>query len=82
VVTPECGVLYDEPTDGGLAAALDLFERRSFDPEALRRRSLDFSRDAFRDRVANALARAWTAFEARDGRPFAVDAVAGGPAAG
>ncbi|HEU4333693.1 MAG TPA: glycosyltransferase [Candidatus Eisenbacteria bacterium] len=77
VVTPECGVLYDDPTDEGLASALAEFERRSFDPGALRRRALEFSRTAYRERMLAALERAWAAFEERGGRPFALDALGG-----
>lgn len=73
IVTAECGVLYDEPTDAGLTAALDAFEKRTFDPEALHRRSLDFSRDAYRDRMVAALSDAWARFRKRDGAPFPLD---------
>lgn len=73
VVTPECGVLYDDPTDAGLDAALTEFERLTFDSEELRRRSLHFSRDAYRDRMTDALVRATERFAARKGAPFPLD---------
>ena len=73
IVTPECGVLYDEPTDAGLDAALTAFEARAFDPAALRRRSMEFSREAYRDRMTDALLRAREAFAARGGAPYPLD---------
>ncbi len=73
VVTAECGVLYDDPTDAGLDAALTEFERLTFDSEELRRRSLHFSRDAYRDRMTDALVRATERFAARKGAPFPLD---------
>jgi len=73
VVTPECGVLYEQPTDAGLDAALREFESRSFDPAALRRRAMEFSREAYRERMVGALSRAWRAFASRGGRPDALD---------
>ncbi|HET9952110.1 MAG TPA: glycosyltransferase [Candidatus Eisenbacteria bacterium] len=76
VVTPECGVLYDDPTDAGLSAALDRFEARSFAAAALRARSLEFSRDAYRSRMTESLTRAWELFRARAGAPFPLDAMA------
>jgi glycosyltransferase involved in cell wall biosynthesis len=76
VVTEDCGVLYDDPSDAGLAAALDAFERRSFDPAALRRRSLAFGRETYRARMTAALAEAWAAFQGRDGAPFPLDSLA------
>jgi glycosyltransferase involved in cell wall biosynthesis len=78
VVTPACGVLYHDPTDEGLAAALREFESRSFDPAVLRRRSLEFSRTAYRERMTAALTRAWDAFHERAGRPFPLDGLADG----
>jgi len=74
VVTQECGVLYDEPTDAGLSAALDRFESRSFDPAILRHRSLDFSREAYRARMTDVLTGAWRLFQTRDGAPYPLDA--------
>jgi glycosyltransferase involved in cell wall biosynthesis len=74
VVTPDCGVLYDDPTDAGLDAALSEFESRSFDPAVLRRRSLEFSREAYRARMTAALADACERFDARGGAPFPLDA--------
>lgn len=73
VVTSECGVLYDDPTDAGLAAALATFEGLSFDSEELRRRSLHFSREAYRERMTDALVRATERFASRDGVPFPLD---------
>ncbi|MEK7347861.1 MAG: glycosyltransferase [Candidatus Eisenbacteria bacterium] len=73
VVTPECGVLYDDPTDAGLDAALTAFERLTFDSEELRRRSLHFSREAYRSRMSDALLRARERFAARKGAPFPLD---------
>jgi glycosyltransferase involved in cell wall biosynthesis len=75
VVTPECGVLYDDPTDTGLSAALDRFEASAFDPAALRRRSLDFSREAYRSRMVGALSDAWRLFQTRDGATHPLDAM-------
>jgi len=75
VVTPACGVLYDEPTDAGLAAALDRFESSTFDPAALRARSLDFSRGAYRDRMTATLTEAWDRFRERAGSPDPLDAM-------
>jgi glycosyltransferase involved in cell wall biosynthesis len=76
VVTPECGVLYDEPTDAGLDRALTEFESRSFDPGALRHRALEFSKSAYRERMIAALAAARRAFAARAGEPFPLDRLA------
>ena len=76
VVTDACGVLYDDPSDAGLDAAITEFESRSFDPALLRRRAMEFSRDAYRDRMLTALTRAWRAFGARAGRPDALDVLA------
>lgn len=73
VVAAECGVLYDDPTDAGLSAALDAFEARSFDPAALRNRSLEFSKSTYRSKMAGALEAAWAAFQRRDGDPFPLD---------
>jgi glycosyltransferase involved in cell wall biosynthesis len=73
IVTSACGVLYDDPTDAGLDAALSAFESRAFDPAALRRRALDFSREAYRARMTETLADAWARFQARDGAPFPLD---------
>jgi len=77
VVTPECGVLYDDPTDAGLNAALTEFERLTFDSEELRRRSLHFSREAYRSRMTDALVHARERFAARKGAPFPLDQLLG-----
>jgi glycosyltransferase involved in cell wall biosynthesis len=73
VVTEDCGVLYDDASDAGLAAALDAFEARSYDPVTLRRRSLDFGKGTYRARMAGALDAAWSAFQRRDGAPYPLD---------
>jgi len=75
VVSEDCGVLYEDPSDAGLAAALDAFEKRSFDPAVLRRRSLEFSRATYRDRMAGALRDAWETFRRRDGAPYPLDSL-------
>jgi len=75
VVTEDCGVLYEDASDAGLAAALDAFETRSFDPATLRRHSLDFGMDTYRARMAGALDAAWSAFQRRDGAPYPLDQI-------
>jgi glycosyltransferase involved in cell wall biosynthesis len=75
VVTPECGVLYDDPTDAGLDTALRAFEARVFDPATLRARAMEFSRGAYRDRMTSVLGQAWRAFRARSGQPYGVDSI-------
>lgn len=73
IVTPETGVLYDDPSDEGLARAIDEASRRTFDPRALRRHAEGFSRPRYRDAMRATLESAWSAFEARDGAPRAVE---------
>jgi glycosyltransferase involved in cell wall biosynthesis len=75
VVAADCGVLYDEPTDGGLERAIAEFETRSFDTAALRASALRFGREAHRDQMVGLLAEAWGAFSRRGADPFPLDRV-------
>ena len=73
VVAPETGVLYADESDDGLQAAIAEWERRTFDPTALRSHALAFARDAYRDRMDQLLRDAWEAFESRDGNPWLLE---------
>lgn len=77
VVVDDCGVLYDDASDAGLATALDAFEKRSFDAAILRKRSLEFSKGTYRSKMIGALEAAWAAFQRRDGDPFPLDQLPG-----
>ncbi len=48
VVLPECGVLFREQTAEALCAAVQEFERRSFDVNTLRSNAARFDREVFR----------------------------------
>jgi len=77
VVPPFAGVLFDEPTDAGLEQAIDAFERRAFEPEALRRHALEFDREVYRERMRSLLGDALAAFQRRRDDPGALDRLAG-----
>jgi glycosyltransferase involved in cell wall biosynthesis len=76
VVAPGTGVLYEDESDDGLAAAIGEWERRAFDGAALRRHALGFSRENYRARMGRVLREAWSAFERRDGDPWRVERAA------
>jgi glycosyltransferase involved in cell wall biosynthesis len=63
------GILFDEPTEDSLCAAILELERRSgeFQPEAIRRHAERFSLERFRSEISEAL------------RRFALEAVSPGP---
>lgn len=73
VVTPETGLLYDDPSEEGLARAISESAARAYDARALRRHAEGFDRGRYRERMKQALERAWAAFEARNGDPWAVE---------
>ena len=58
-VTEETGIFFPEQTVESLVAALDRFEKESarFQPEKLRARALEFSRQHFREQYVSVLAR-------------------------
>lgn len=77
VVPPFAGVLFDDPTDDGLEQAIATFERRAFDPEALRMHAVGFDREVYRDRMRSLLEEALTAFAKRREDPYALERLAG-----
>ncbi|MBI4364803.1 MAG: glycosyltransferase [Candidatus Latescibacteria bacterium] len=72
-VTPEHGVLFREPTEAGLEAAIAGLGRRRFDPEMLRRRAVAFGRDVYRSRMRTTLEEAYAAFQRRHDDPGALE---------
>jgi len=82
VVPPFAGVLFDEETDVGLEQAITSFERRAFDPEALRMHAVGFDREVYRERMRTMLEDAMAAFAKRRDDPAALERLAGATEAG
>ncbi len=80
-VTPETGVLFGEATEPSLEAAMREATRRGFDPAALRRQALRFSRERYRSEMRSVLEAAHHAHQRRHEDPGLVERdanVAGG----
>jgi len=77
VVAPGTGILFDDPSEAGLEGAIEEFGRLRFDPERLRRHAQSFDRAVYRDRMEEALADAYDAFQDRHNDPLAVERAAG-----
>ena len=73
VVAPGTGVLFDDASEAGVEAALDLLSAQSFDPEVLRRHALTFDRQLYRERMEGALRDAYGHFQSRGPDPRAVE---------
>ena len=71
------GVLYEDPSDAGLDQAIDAFEHRAFDPEALRMHALGFDREVYRERMRTLFVDALSAFRRRREDPGALERLAG-----
>jgi glycosyltransferase involved in cell wall biosynthesis len=54
-VTPQTGVFFPEQTPESLIAAVEKFEKMSFDPQACRARANEFRREVFRERYVGFL---------------------------
>ena len=50
IVTPECGVLFDEQSSDSLSAALDKFSQQNFDPKVIKQSAERFSEDLFKEK--------------------------------
>ncbi len=72
-VTPDTGVLYREPTEEALAEAMREVGRRRFDPVALRRQALLFSRDRYRSEMRSTLETAYRAHLLRHEDPEGIE---------
>jgi len=72
-VTPDTGILYREPTEEALTEAMREVTRRRFDPAALRRQALQFSRERYRTEMKSLLETAYRAHLARHEDPEAVE---------
>lgn len=68
VVDGETGVYFHDQTPSSLAAAVERFERMTFDPERIRRNAERFSAQIFRDRFASYVERAYHEWKANPGR--------------
>jgi glycosyltransferase involved in cell wall biosynthesis len=55
VIDSETGIHFLQHNAEGLRDALDRFEAGSWDPQRIRQRSLEFSRDVFRDKIGGLL---------------------------
>ena len=75
-VTPDTGVFFREPTEEALAEAMREVARRRFDPLALRRQALLFSRERYRDEMRSLLETAYRAHLLRHQDPDAVERAA------
>ena len=64
-VTGETGILYDEPTEAALESAMREVARRPFDPAALRRQAVRFSRERYRSEMRGLLEEAYAAHRRR-----------------
>jgi glycosyltransferase involved in cell wall biosynthesis len=73
VVGEGTGILFDGDEDEALAVALADLSRRTFDPARLRRHAQEFDRTRYRERMESLLEESWTAFEEREGDPWAVE---------
>ena len=62
VVGGETGLFFDEQSPSCIAAAVERFERESFDPHAIRRHAERFRPERFRAEFAALLDREWSAF--------------------
>jgi glycosyltransferase involved in cell wall biosynthesis len=75
-VTRETGVLFREPTEESLEAAMREVSRRAFDGGVLRRQALRFSRDRYRSEMRTVLETAYAAHLRRHEEPEAVEQAA------
>jgi glycosyltransferase involved in cell wall biosynthesis len=72
-VTPDTGILYREPTEEALTEAMREVTRRRFDPAALRRQALQFSRERYRTEMKSLLETAYRSHLSRHEDPEAVE---------
>ena len=72
-VTPDTGVFFREATEGALTEAMREVGRRRFDPAALRRQALLFSRERYRTEMKSLLEAAYKAHLGRHEDPEAVE---------
>ena len=72
-VTQETGVLFREPSEASLEAAMREASRRSFDPAALRRQALRFSRERYRAEMRARLEEAYASYQRRHEDPGLVE---------
>lgn len=78
VVAPGTGILFEDPTQEGLSAAIEEFGRLRFDPERLRRHAQAFDRAVYRERMADVLLEAHEAFQNRHADPLGLEREARG----
>ena len=64
-VTKETGILFDEPSEASLESAMREVTRRSFDPAALRRQAVRFSRERYGSGMRRLLGQAYAAHRRR-----------------
>jgi hypothetical protein len=64
VVPGQTGLLFGELTAAGLRAALDNFRSMKFNKNVLRSRSTEFSRAAFKQKIAASIEQKWAEFKA------------------
>ena len=60
------GVLFSQPKAGELAAALDKFDRLTFNRDLLRNHALGYSRDSFKNKIRQFLQQKWKIFKERN----------------
>jgi glycosyltransferase involved in cell wall biosynthesis len=72
-VTPDTGVFFREPAEEALAEAMREVTRRRFDPLALRRQAILFSRERYRGEMRALLETAYRAHLLRHEDPEAVE---------
>ena len=65
ILPGQTGLLFEELSAAGLAAALDNFQRLPFNKSAARKFAMRFSRPLFKQRIHEFLRRAWAEFEGR-----------------
>ncbi len=75
-VTPDTGVLFRESSEAALTEAMQEVTRRRFDPAALRRQALLFSRDRYRSEMRSVLETAYEAHLLRHDDPDQVERAA------
>ena len=72
-VTPDTGVLFREPSEAALTEAMREVKRRRFDPAALRRQALLFSRERYRSEMRSVLETAYRAHLMRHEDPEGIE---------
>ena len=72
VVVSGTGLLFDDPSAEGLVQALASFDPADYEPAALRRRAVEFDREAWKERMRDLVLEAHEAFLRRAEDPEAL----------